>query len=331
VFFVCNSLLWIYTVSHLCIDAYFSFGALFLTGTFILYEWGSALGYGGCDAETSYCHPNINRAFEAVMALAITANLFQAMFSSFLWLMSILFSANHRNWVYGARHLLLLCHVLICCILVFTVCGVGLGLYAKFAGYWPEVGITLSFLLLVVGYGMWSTAELAANEIPLEYYHFPLWFKLGLMPSPLLRRGARQHIRTMAEKRAKDLKSRAWKEKSLGNSATSFLSSSTIQRSSSSRNSIGYLLRKAANAIGRGNVDVSKYEERLADEWYDNTDQLRGMNIDILNKYMPRRLAEEVYNQLLNEAGELKTSHIASGSVDNEHRVSWNLHDDDSE
>ena len=55
------------------------------------------------------------------------------------------------------------------------------------------------------------------------------------------------------------------------------------------------------------------------------------MGIDILNKYMPRRLAEEVYNQLLNEAGELKTSHIASGSVDNEHRVSWNLHDDDSE
>lgn len=53
-----------HTVSHLCIDAYFSFGALFLTGTFILYEWGSALGYGGCDAETSYCHPNINRAFE---------------------------------------------------------------------------------------------------------------------------------------------------------------------------------------------------------------------------------------------------------------------------
>jgi len=123
---------------------------------------------------------------------------------------------------------------------------------------------TLSFLLIVVGYGMWSTAELAANEIPLEYYHFPLWFKLGLMPSPLLRKGARQHIRTMAEKRAKDLKSRAWKEKSLGSSATSFLSSTTTQRSSS-RNSIGYLLRKAANTIGRGNVDVSKYEERLAD------------------------------------------------------------------
>jgi len=59
--------------------------------------------------------------------------------------------------------------------------------------------------------------------------------------------------------------------------------------------------------------------------WYDSVDQLRGMDIDILNKYMPRRLAEEVYKQLLNEASGLRTSHIASGSLDNEHRVSWNL------
>ena len=47
---------------------------------------------------------------------------------------------------------------------------------------------------------------------------------------------------------------------------------------------------------------------------------------------MPRRLAEEVHNQLINEAGGLRTSYIASGKLEGEEqRVSWNLHDDDSE
>ena len=88
-------------------EAYAIFGALFLSGTWVLYEWGSGYGYGGCRyEETSYCSPAVDRAFEVVMAMAITANLFQAMFSSMLWVMSILFSATHRNWVYGCRNLL---------------------------------------------------------------------------------------------------------------------------------------------------------------------------------------------------------------------------------
>ena len=92
--------------------------------------------------------------------------------------MSILFSANHRNWVYGARNLLVLCHILLVCIFIFTICGVGLGTYSKLAPYWPELGIALSFLVIVVGYGIFSVSNLAANEISLEYYHFPLWCKL---------------------------------------------------------------------------------------------------------------------------------------------------------
>ncbi|ACI65032.1 predicted protein [Thalassiosira pseudonana CCMP1335] len=31
-------------------EAYAIFGALFLSGTWVLYEWGSVFGYGGCDA-----------------------------------------------------------------------------------------------------------------------------------------------------------------------------------------------------------------------------------------------------------------------------------------
>ena len=118
-----------------------------------------------------------------VMALMITANMFQAMFSSFLWLMSILFSATHRDWVYGCRNLLVLCHTLLVCIFVLTILGVGLGIWAKLAPYWPEVAISLSFLLIVIVYGLWAVSNLVAEQVSLEYYHFPLWFKLFILVS----------------------------------------------------------------------------------------------------------------------------------------------------
>jgi len=165
-------------------EAYAIFGALFLGGTWVLYEWGSSFGYGGCFADDAGCHPAVDRAFEAAMALSIIANIFQAMFASFLWLMSILFSGSHQNWVYGTRYLLLFCHILLICVLVFTASGIALGLYAKFTPHWPELGVTLAFFVVVLLYGMWATSNIAATEIPLEYYHFPNWFKWGLVSVP---------------------------------------------------------------------------------------------------------------------------------------------------
>ena len=35
-------------------EAYAIFGALFLSGTWVLYEWGSSLGYGGCSLNDSF-------------------------------------------------------------------------------------------------------------------------------------------------------------------------------------------------------------------------------------------------------------------------------------
>jgi len=308
-------------------EAYAIFGALFLSGTWVLYEWGSGYGYGGCRyEETSYCSPAVDRAFEVVMAMAITANLFQAMFSSMLWLMSILFSATHRNWVYGCRNLLVLCHHLLIAIFILTIAGVGLGVWAKLAPYWPEVGIALSFLLVIVAYGIYSIANICGNEIALEYYHFPWWFKWGILPFPMLKRGGRQRIREQAEKRAKEVKSRAWKERSF------MTESGTSSRSSRSATSIGKLLRGAACNIGRGGFDVSKYEQKLEDDWYNNASELREMSVDVLQKYMPRRLAEEVHNQLAMEKvdeARLSSRHLASGVYEeNERRISWNLQED---
>ena len=142
----------------------------------------------------------------------------------------------------------------------------------------------------------------------------------------MLKRGGRQRIREQAEKRAKEVKSRAWKERSF------MTESGTSSRSSRSATSIGKLLRGAACNIGRGGFDVSKYEQKLEDDWYNNASELREMSVDVLQKYMPRRLADEVHNQLALEKvdeARLSSKHLASGVYEeNDHRVSWNLQED---
>ena len=219
-------------------------------------------------------------------------------------------------------------HYLLVGIFVLSIVGIGLGIWAKLAPYWPEVGISLSFLLVIVGYGVYSLADICANEIALEYYHFPMWFKLFILPFPMLKRGGRQQIRERAEKRAKEVKSRAWKERQ------SFMTEpgTSSSRSSRSATSIGRLLRSAACDIGRGGFDISKYEQKLEDDWYNDASELREMPVDVLQKYMPRRLAEEVQNQLAMEKvdeARLSSKHLASGVYEeNERKISWNLQED---
>ena len=55
--------------------------------------------------------------------------------------------------------------------------GKALGLFSKLAPYWIEFAIAFSFFLIIVVYGIYCTSSLIAEEIGLEYYHFPLWFK----------------------------------------------------------------------------------------------------------------------------------------------------------
>ena len=89
--------------------------------------------------------------------------------------------------------------------------------------------------------------------------------KWGIMPFPMLRRGGQQKIREMAEKRAKDLMSRAKKERSL--------TTSTMSRRAP-RTSVGILLSSSA---GRRDYDISKFEEKLEDDWYTDADELKTM------------------------------------------------------
>lgn len=88
----------------------------------------------------------------------------------------------------------------------------------------------------------------------------------------MLRRGWRQKIREAAENRAT-----AHKEKE-----TNAKSQSTRR----AKTSVGAVLKRAATAIGRHNIDVSKYEERLENEWYTDSSELRSMDVDTLARYV---------------------------------------------
>ena len=297
-------------------EAYAIFGALFLNGTWFLYE------FGGVESGSVV----VDRMFGAAMALALVSNMFMAMFSSFLWLMSVLFSGSCRNWVYGARDLLLFCHILLVCILLFTTLGVGLGLYANLRGRWPELAICEAFFLTVVVVGMHHVAMLVGKEIPLEYHHFPLWFKLAIMPFPLLTRSGRQEIRNGAKIRADELKARAFRERTMLDPKGSIAS---VKK----RGSIYSLLRSAADSIGREDFDITQYESNLEKDWYSEEEQLRRLSVDTLSRYMPRHLAEEVHKEL-----EKSTSHdnpnrtgdkSVAGYDDAKGRgLSWKLDDD---
>lgn len=274
-------------------EAYAIFGALFLNGTWFLYEFGG-VGSG---------NEVVDRMFGLSMALAIISNVFMAMFSSFLWLMSVLFSGSHHNWVWGARKLMALIHVLLVCVLLFTVLGVGLGLYSNLSGKYPELAISLSFFTAVVVSGMYYTGLLVGNELPLEYYHFPFWFKLAVLPFPMLTNRGRKQLRAGAKLRAEELKERAFRERTVLEPDSKRLATSDL----------GILLRQAADSLGRDDYDISQYEERLEADWYNSPEQLKRMNVEILGRYMPRRLAEEVHSKLQEEFEDINVPARASG------------------
>ena len=267
------------------------FGALFLTGSFVVYEWGSSLAYGGSKNDV------VDRIFECVMAIGITANLLLALVASFLWQFSVVHSAYHQSWVYGCRKFLHFQHHLQMLIMTCTIVGMGLGIYNKFSyyDYWIELAVCLFVLVLMTGTGLYLMSDLVASELPLEYYHLPLWFKYSLIPFKSLTSKQRKEVRDAAMIRAKELKERAYRERLLVKPK---------ERSSDARNDdtpIGKILRDTAIELGRCNFDVSIYEQRLEADWFDDINDLKAMSADELSKYMPRKLAIAVSSKLHDE------------------------------
>jgi len=250
--------------------------------TFRLYEWGSVYGYGGIESPEI-----ISQLFEAIMILAMSANIMLAFFASMMWIMSLNFSATNPNWTYSCRNMMVYCQMLFTFMLMMVSFGLILAIIQKFYPRYITTIIVIALIILIEIPGMAYITQLVNTELPLELYHSPMWWKLFMSPSALFSKSSREHIQINAIQRAKILRERFCKDR--GHTATTNHVNGSIER----------LLKKAAESIGRSDLDVSVYIANLEDDLYSDVEHLIGEDVDMLALYMPRRLAKEVHRLML--------------------------------
>eukprot|EP00578_Thalassiosira_sp_NH16_P023680 CAMPEP_0181083810 /NCGR_PEP_ID=MMETSP1071-20121207/4364_1 /TAXON_ID=35127 /ORGANISM="Thalassiosira sp., Strain NH16" /LENGTH=397 /DNA_ID=CAMNT_0023165509 /DNA_START=41 /DNA_END=1234 /DNA_ORIENTATION=+ len=275
-------------------ETYAIFGALFLGGTWVLYEWGSTLAYGGGQGhEVDAINRIMYMIFEPTMAIAIGLNILLAFLGSMMWIMSISFSASNPNWAYSCRHMTVYMQMLFTCMLVyFVTLGLVLGVIAKFAPSIPTVIITLVLIGVAEIPGQYYMGKLVREEVPLELYHSSLWWKLLLSPQSVLTKKGRLDLQKDASSRAATLREQFFS----GNRVTH---NSTTASSTSQRVDLQNLLKKAAKSIGRSDIDISIYIARLEADLYTDIGHLTGEDVDELSRFMPRRLAKEVHKIIM--------------------------------
>ena len=258
------------------------FSALFLSGTWVLYEWGSVYGYGGVESPEI-----VSQLFEVIMIIALSANIMLAFFASMMWIMSLNFSATNPNWTYSCRNIMVYCQMLFTFMLMMVSFGLILAIIQKFYPNYYITIIVIALIILIEIPGMAYITQLVNTELPLELYHSPLWWKLFMSPSALFSKSSREQIQVNAIQRAKVLRERFCKDRG-----------HTTTLAHHGNGSMERLLKRAAESIGRSDLDVSVYIASLEDDLYTDVEHLIGEDVDMLALYMPRRLAKEVYRLL---------------------------------
>jgi len=275
-------------------EVYAIFGALFINATWILYEWGSAYGYGNMTSTSL--------AFEFVMAAALSCNIFLAMLGSALWLESTLYSSTARSFVFEAGKVLTYLQYLMICTIAFVSLGVFLGIYSNLSS--DRTGTILAIILIVLSAIVFNRAQTLHGAyqfkaLPLEMYHVPLWFKLSMIdpchPFKYMTKRGRDDLRRRAKVRADELKHRAYQTRRKRDSSIG----TEVNQSVST--DIGLILQKSAKRLGKDNSNLSDYEARLNEDWINEIDQLKSMSIERLSRYMPYGLAHGVHKTLMEE------------------------------
>lgn len=263
------------------------FGALFLAGTWIIWEWGSSKSYGGGGTNEIF-----DRVFNAIMASAITCNIMLALFGSFIWLNSILYGAAEKDFVFEARKLLAFCNTLLVWTSLLVVCGLFLGVWSNLSPHYIESAVVITLGIVLFCIGTRRKNELNWSILPLEYYHSPWVSRLFSFPRSVLTQKGRDKLRDRAKARAKKLKTRAYRERKLLDP----------EFDKKLNTEIGKMLCDAASQLGRLEFDVTEFEARLEEDWINEVDMLRGRDVAFLSRYMPFGLAEKVQEILSKES-----------------------------
>lgn len=153
-------------------EAYAIFGALLLNGVWVVYEWGSWKGYGGDGSNIV-----VERVFECIMAMAISRNVFLALWGAMYWVHSITTNSSHQDYVIDSIRPLVYLHYLLMALETLVLLGVLLGIYINLSPHWPETIVALSAALAVSVGGITTYCRHDMTCSPLEFYHFPTWLR----------------------------------------------------------------------------------------------------------------------------------------------------------
>ena len=146
------------------------------------------------------------------MDVAFSSNIILAFFASMMWITSLNFSANNPNWVYSCRFMMVYCQMLFTFMLLFVTLGLTLAIIQKFALNELQMIITFVLIGLMEIPGLYYIGKLVTEELPLEFYHSPIWWKLFLSPLSFFTKSGRKGIVSGANHRAKELRERFLKE-----------------------------------------------------------------------------------------------------------------------
>lgn len=223
---------------------------------------------------------------------ALICNVFLALFGSYLWVTSIVYSSL-ENYAFEARKFIAFCDGLSICTVIFVKAGIFFALFLNLYPNWPEIVIVMALAAGINHYGTRTLGELQLSILPLEIFHFPNWVKALALPSTVFKHRDRVALEKRAKTRAKYLKTKAYHERKLRGPNNFDSNASSISQANNT--SIGTLIRTAAINLGRSEYDVSAFEAKLEEDWYNEADQLKEEDVDALARYMPRLLAKEVH------------------------------------
>lgn len=252
-------------------EAWALFGALFLNGIWFVWEYGNSR-----DFESTELH----LVFEISCAIGVITTALIAMMSVFLWMCLLMYSGTQDTFVSGTTQFFANLFLMLILVLVTTCMSTGIAVYNRLKDQSNVAAIVVSSLVLLIYLCFPPVGnQMLAEHASLEVFHFPMWFRVGLMPWSYV--GSQQKaIEKRAAKRAEYLKKLSGRD------------------TAKATTELEIFLREACKKLGRPEADVSPFLNKLDLDWHDNVASLQGRSIDFLNKYMPYALAETVHDML---------------------------------
>jgi hypothetical protein len=234
----------------------------------------------------------LERAFDMLCSLCLVSTTFIAMFGSFLWILSISFSGNQPAFLRNAVQYL--CGLMVVLNVTFftVISSLVIAVYNRLHENTVDAIVILVIVGIIAVYLMIIGNNMFINNTPLELYHAPLWYRMMYHGPVMALSGIGNSLNEVKEKS----KARAAALQKLKLSSKERPSIQIVQNEK-----VEALLQKACKILGRDDVDVTPYVKKLQLDWYDDLNRLKGENIDVLSKYMPRGLAVTVHGILQEE------------------------------